>query len=115
MILPFTAYNYARFGRFVLLNTNSGYAFFWGNHPIYGTHFVPILTPEMGSYQDLIPPEVRNLDEAALDQELMRRGLQFVIDDPGRYLLLSLSRIPVLFHVLAISRFRINQQYFSGA
>ena len=97
MILPFTAYNYARFDRFVLLNTNSGYAFFWGNHPIYGTHFVPILTPEMGSYQDLIPPELRNLDEAALDQELMRRGLQIVIDDPGRYLLLSLSRIPAYF------------------
>jgi hypothetical protein len=51
----------------------------------------------MGSYQDLIPPEVRNRDEAALDQELMRRGLQFVIDDPGRYLLLSISRIPAYF------------------
>lgn len=97
MILPFTAYNYARFGRFVLLNTNSGYAFFWGNHPIYGTHFVPILTPEMGTYQDLIPPELRSLDEAALDQELLRRGLQFVLDDPGRYVLLSLSRIPAYF------------------
>jgi 4-amino-4-deoxy-L-arabinose transferase-like glycosyltransferase len=97
MILPFTAYNYARFGRFVLLNTNSGYAFFWGNHPIYGTHFVPILTPEMGTYQDLIPTELRSLDEAALDQELLRRGLQFVIDNPGRYLLLSISRIPAYF------------------
>ena len=97
MILPFTAYNYARFGRFVLLNTNSGYAFFWGNNPIYGTHFVPILTPEMGSYQSLIPPEVRHLDEAALDQELMRRGLQFVLEDPKRFLLLSLSRIPAFF------------------
>ena len=35
LILPFTMYNYARFGRFVLLNTNTGYAFFWANHPIY--------------------------------------------------------------------------------
>lgn len=94
-IVPFTIYNWSRFGRFVLLNTNSGYAFFWGNHPIYGTHFVPILSGE--SYQDLIPKEVRNLDEAALDQELLRRGIQFIRDDPKRFVLLSISRIPVYF------------------
>jgi hypothetical protein len=94
-IVPVTLYNYSRFGRVVLLNTNSGYAFFWGNHPIYGTKFIPIL-PE-GAYQELIPLEVRNLDEAALDQELLRRGVDFVLDDPGRYFLLSLSRIPAYF------------------
>ena len=95
MILPFTLYNFGRFGRFVLLNTNSGYAFFWANHPIYGTHFQPIL--KSASYQDLIPVELRNLDEAALDQALLRRGFQFVIDDPVRYVFLSISRIPVYF------------------
>ena len=94
-ILPISLYNQSRFGRFVLLNTNSGYAFFWGNHPIYGTNFIPIL-PD-GVYQELIPEEVRNLDEAALDQELLRRGIQFVRDDPQRYILLSLSRIPDYF------------------
>jgi len=97
MILPFTVYNYGRFGRFVLLNTNAGFAFFWGNHPIYGTRFQGILTPEMGSYQSLIPEELRGLDEPALEQALMKRGLQFVVDDPGRYTLLSLSRVPVYF------------------
>ena len=94
-ILPISMYNQNRFGRFVLLNTNSGYAFFWGNHPIYGTHFVPILPS--GTYEELIPPEVRHLDEAALDQELLRRGIQFIKDDPQRYILLSLSRIPSYF------------------
>ena len=97
MILPFTLYNYSRFGHFVLLNTNSGYAFFWSNHPIYGTHFLSILPPEVGSYQALIPAELRHLDEAALDQALLKRGLQFVIDDPARYVLLSISRIPAYF------------------
>src|SRR5690606_32595509 len=53
-ILPFTFYNYSRFDRFVLLNTNAGFAFFWANHPIYGAQFQPILPPEMGTYQDLI-------------------------------------------------------------
>ncbi|MCC6300288.1 MAG: glycosyltransferase family 39 protein [Anaerolineales bacterium] len=94
-ILPIAYFNYSRFGRFVLLNTNSGYAFFWGNNPIYGTKFIPILsTPE---YRAMIPQEVRHLDEAALDQELLKRGIQFVIDDPQRYVLLSLSRIPPYF------------------
>jgi 4-amino-4-deoxy-L-arabinose transferase-like glycosyltransferase len=97
MILPFTIDNYARFGRFVLLNTNAGYAFFWANHPIYGTRFIPILPPEMGTYQSLIPPELRGLNEAALDQALLKRGLQFVLNDPIRYLRLSLSRIPAYF------------------
>ena len=97
MILPFTVYNYGRFDRFVLLNTNAGYAFFWANHPVYGTKFEGILPPELGTYQDLIPPELRRLDEPALEQALLARGLGFVRDDPDRYLLLSLSRIPVYF------------------
>ena len=97
MILPFTYYNYTRFHRFVLLNTNAGYAFFFGNHPVYGTHFIPILSNESGGYLSLIPKEMLKLDEAALDQALLKRAIGFIIDDPGRYLLLSLSRIPVYF------------------
>ena len=97
LILPFTIYNYSRFHRFVLLNTNAGFAFFWANHPIYGTHFIPILRPEMGTYLDLIPKELGRLDEAALDQALLGRGVKFILDDPKRFLLLSLSRIPVYF------------------
>lgn len=97
MILPFTLFNYSRFGRFVLLNTNAGYAFYWGNHPVYGSRFIPILPEELGTYQSLVPKEIRRLDEAALDQELLRRGLGFVTADPGRYILLSLSRIPAYF------------------
>ena len=46
---------------------------------------------------DLIPQELRQLDEAALDQALLKLGLQFVIDEPIRYLQLSLSRIPFYF------------------
>lgn len=96
-IIPFSIYNYMRFDRFVLLNTNAGYAFYWGNHPIYGTHFESILPPEMGSYLDLIPPELYDLDEAALDQELMQEALQIITDDPWRYIQLSISRIPEYF------------------
>jgi len=97
MILPLTAFNYARFGEFVLLNTNSGFAFYWANHPIQGTHFQPILESSGGDYGSLIPAELNHLNEAQLDRELLGRGLRFVADDPGRYLLLSLSRIPAYF------------------
>lgn len=96
-ILPFTIFNYARFHRFVLLNTNAGYALFWSNHPIYGTQFKPLLTEGMGTYQELIPQELMSLDEAALDQALLKRGIGFIVSDPVRYLLLSLSRIPPYF------------------
>lgn len=92
LILPWTARNYLAFGRLVPLNTNSGYAFFWGNHPIHGDSFISILPASGPSYQELIPAELRGLDEAALDQALLRRGLAFVAQDPGRYVRLSLSR-----------------------
>jgi 4-amino-4-deoxy-L-arabinose transferase-like glycosyltransferase len=94
-ILPFTIFNYTRFDRFVLLNTNSGYAFYFGNHPSYGTRFIPILPS--GTYIKMIPPELRSLDEASLDSELLKRGLQFIADDPARYIQLTLSRIPAYF------------------
>lgn len=92
-ILPWTYRNYQVFNRFVLLNTNAGYAFFWGNHPIHGYNFISILPSDGPSYQDLIPPELRSLDEAALDQALLKRGLAFIQADPLRYLILSGSRI----------------------
>jgi hypothetical protein len=104
LIAPWTIRNYRAFGRFVLLNTNSGYAFFWANHPIHGTHFIDLLPPDGPSYQDLIPPELRSLDEAALDSALLQRGLRFVAEDPVRFLLLSLSRIPDYFQFWPSSR-----------
>lgn len=97
LILPITIHNYQKFHRFLLLNTNAGFAFFWGNHPVYGTHFYAILPPEMGTYQQLIPTELRGLDEASLDRALMQRGFQFILQDPVRYLRLSISRIPIYF------------------
>ena len=95
MVLPFTIYNYQRFGSFVLLNTNSGYAFFLANHPAQGTSFID--ARDMENYGDLLPRELLYLDEAALDKELLKRGFQFVIEDPVRYALLSMSRIKAYF------------------
>lgn len=92
LILPWTIRNYRAFGVFTPLNTNSGFAFFWGNHPIYGTNFIGILPSDGPSYYELIPPELLSLNEAELDRALLKEGIRFVLDDPVRYLLLSLSR-----------------------
>ncbi len=97
LIAPVTVYNYNQFGQFVLLNTNAGFAFFWGNHPVYGDRFVPILTPKMGGYQALIPQELRNLNEAALDHALLKLGVGFITSDPLRFVKLSITRIPAYF------------------
>lgn len=98
VISPFIWRNYQVFGRWGMPNTNAGFTFFWSNHQIYGTRFVPVLSEELGvTYADLIPEELRDLNEADLDRALMVRGLQLVVNDPGRYLMLSLSRIPVYF------------------
>ncbi len=98
LCLPFIVRNYRAFGVLSMPNTNTGFAFFWANHPIYGTRFEAALSPGHGvSYQHLIPPELRGLNDARLDRALLARGVQFVLDDPGRYLLLSLSRVPIYF------------------
>ena len=97
MILPFTIRNQRAFGTFVLLNTNAGFAFFWGNHPVHGTNFLSILPADQPTYYDLIPPELLSLNEADLDRALLQRGLGFVADDPVRYFMLSISRLKDFF------------------
>ncbi len=103
LIAPWTVRNYLAFHRFVLLNTNAGYAFFWANHPAHGTDFVGVFREE-GKYQAMIPEELRELNEAQLNDALLREGLRFVIEDPWRYLLLSLSRVKLYFIFWPVSR-----------
>ena len=97
MIVPWTIRNQQAFGQIVPLNTNSGFAFFWGNHPRYGTQFIPILPS--GEYYRMIPDELQaqGLNEAEMDSALLGEALEIILADPGRYVLLSLSRIPTYF------------------
>lgn len=92
-VAPWTIRNYRAFDRFVLLNTNAGFAFFWGNHPIHGYRFKSILPQTGPSYEELIPEESRHLNEADMERALLKKGLTFVRDDPLRYIVLSVSRI----------------------
>lgn len=90
LILPWSVRNYFAFGQLALLNTSAGFAFFWGNHPIYGNEFIPILPEDV--YGDLIPKELLGLNEVQMERALLERGMGFVKQDPVRYAMLSLSR-----------------------
>jgi hypothetical protein len=97
-ILPWSVRNYRAFGEIVPLNTNAGFAFFWGNHPIHGTDFIPILPADSTvNYRTLLPRELRGLNEAQLDRALLLRGVTFVRTEPWRYVRLSISRLKEYF------------------
>lgn len=87
-IAPFTLRNLRVYGDFLLLNSNSGYAMYSAQHTMHGTHFQAYAAAPL-------PPELagKGLNEAQWDRALMQRGVGFVLADPGRYLLLSLSRV----------------------
>ena len=86
MIAPFTVRNYLVYGEFLLLNSNAGYAMYSAQHPMHGTNFQEFVAAPM-------PTDMVGLNEAQMDRELMRRGIGFVLAEPGRYVLLSLSRV----------------------
>ena len=90
LILPFTIRNYRVYGELLLLNSNAGYALYSAQHPMHGTSFQEFAAAP-------VPEELKGLNEAQMDRELMRRGIGFVLTDPGRYVLLSLSRLRAYF------------------
>ena len=85
LILPWTVRNYLVFDRFLLLNSQGGQTFWNTNHPALGTNFE-------GSPMFPIPTDLEHLNEAELDNALLRRGWQNVVADPGRFFLLSFDR-----------------------
>ena len=87
-ILPFTIRNYVVFGDFMLLNSNAGYALYAAQHPLHGTSFQAFAVAPLP--EDLNPVPA---NEAEWDRVLMRRGFQFIVENPGRYALLSISRL----------------------
>ena len=90
LILPWTVRNYLVFHRFLLLNSQAGQVFWNANHPDLGTQweYAPMFP---------IPADLQGADEVTLNDELMRRGLQLVAENPGRFVQLSLSRLEMFF------------------
>jgi hypothetical protein len=89
-IVPWSYRNYRVYKSFLLLNSNTGFAMYSAQHPMHGTHFREFdVAP--------LPENLPSGNEALIDRELLRQGIQFVLDEPGRYLLLSLSRARAYF------------------
>jgi hypothetical protein len=89
-IVPWSYRNYRVYGQFLLLNSNTGYAMYSAQHPMHGTRFREFDAAPL-------PEDLPRGNEAHMDRALLRRGIQFVLDEPGRYLLLSLSRARAYF------------------
>jgi hypothetical protein len=85
-ILPFTVRNRLVYHDFLLLNANAGFAMYSAQHPMHGTSFREYDAAPL-------PSGLENLNEAQLDKVLMRQGIGFILADPLRYALLSLSRV----------------------
>jgi hypothetical protein len=87
-VLPFTIRNYVAYGDFLLLNSNAGYAMYSAQHPLHGTSFQEYAAAPL-------PADIDGaaMNEATWDKALMARGIGFILAEPGRYLLLSLSRV----------------------
>jgi len=89
-ILPWTYRNYRVYDQFLLLNSNTGYAMYSAQHPMHGTSFSEFEAAPL-------PDGMWGRSEPELDRDLMQRGIQFVLEEPGRYVLLSLSRLRAYF------------------
>jgi len=85
-ISPWTLRNYRVYQKFLLLNSNAGYALFASSHPHLGTDWRndEVVVP--------VPEELKGQNEAELDKALTRRGIEFILSDPRRYLLLTLDK-----------------------
>jgi hypothetical protein len=92
IILPWTIRNYIVYGGFLPLNSNAGFALYSANHPDHGVNFMPI-------YAAPLPEDMlgKAQNEADWNSALTRRGLEFALQDPQRYLRLTLSKAAVQF------------------
>lgn len=86
LITPWTLRNYRVYQKFLLLNSNAGYALFASNNPNLGTDWSndKVVVP--------VPEELKGQNEAELDRALTRRGIEFILSDPKRYLWLTLDK-----------------------
>jgi 4-amino-4-deoxy-L-arabinose transferase-like glycosyltransferase len=89
-ILPFTVRNYRLWNRF-LLEAQFGHVFWNGNHPGHQGNFHPYRTYP-------IPSEIRaSNNDAEITNQLLRLGIQNVINDPTDFFLLTLTRLREFF------------------
>jgi 4-amino-4-deoxy-L-arabinose transferase-like glycosyltransferase len=91
MVMPFTIRNYILWGEFEPLETQFGHVFWNGNHPDHEGDFHPYKVFP-------IPEEVLALNnDSHITKTLLRMGIDNVLDDPGHFVMLTLTRLRELF------------------
>jgi 4-amino-4-deoxy-L-arabinose transferase-like glycosyltransferase len=85
-IMPWTIRNYVVYNRFLLLNSNAGFAFFTSNHPRHGTNYDWRFLPKLST-------KYMTMNEAQINDLLTARGIKFMLSDPLRTIKLSFSKI----------------------
>lgn len=89
-ILPFTYHNYLTWNRFLLLEAQFGHVFWNGNHPDHQGVFSNQVFP--------IPGEIlASNNDVDITNQLLRLGIQNVINDPQNFSLLTISRLKEFF------------------
>ncbi len=90
-VAPFTIRNYLLWGHFSLLETQFGHVFWNGNHPDQQWDFHP--------YQAFsIPADVlASENDVVITNQLLRMGIQNVLDDPLRIVFVSMARLREFF------------------
>jgi hypothetical protein len=88
VVLPWTARNYVVSGEFIPVSAVGGHAFMLGNHPdATATSQTRTPVPEdLAEARKTTPP-------GAWDQMCMERGLEYVRDDPGRFVSLYFQKL----------------------
>lgn len=91
LVTPWTIRNYLVYRSFLLLNSNAGYAFYASNNPNLGTDWRNelVVVP--------VPDELAGQNEAEIDRALTRKGLDFILENPKRYIWLNLSKMEEYF------------------
>jgi 4-amino-4-deoxy-L-arabinose transferase-like glycosyltransferase len=87
LIAPWTIRNYLVYHHFLLLNSNAGYALYASNNPNLAANW---RNEEVVTVR--VPKELAGQNEAELDQALTRKGIEFIVADPKRYLWLNLDK-----------------------
>ncbi len=85
VISPWTYRNYQLYGEPVLISTNGGITFWMGNTP--GTD---------GGYMD-IPTELHGLSDLEQERILGARARQYILDEPGTFVLNTLRKFVALY------------------
>lgn len=90
-IAPLTIRNYQLWGQFNLSEAQFGHVFWNGNHPDQQWDFHPYRTFP-------IPPAIlASENDVAITNQLLKIGLQHVVNEPLRFVFVSLARLRELF------------------